>query len=127
MPLCQSVWITTERRYANKKDSTSRSTPVNAIRTAAADADELHANTDGVVHTNAVSAFNGNGSGGARGGSRFRGSGVGARRNNNMPQWVMNYCRQHRLCFRCKEAFHPNQPCSHPPKQLDDKLRPQSN
>jgi hypothetical protein len=132
IPLCQSVWSTTERRYATKKDSSTRTAPMNAIHTALEDSNASASHVHDTFASNAVKAFNnnrsgGNGSGGMRGGSRFK---AGAR-PNTVPQWVMNYCREHRLCYRCKEPFPgthtAGQPCRRPPAKLDDKLRPQSN
>jgi hypothetical protein len=129
IPLCQSMWSTTERRAATKKDSFSRTAAVNAVPNVGDTAETQVSGSRDVVAANAVSTFNGNrnGTSGMRGGNRFKGS----VRRNNMPPWVMSYCREHHLCFRCKEAFPgnhtPGQPCNRAPKQLDDKLKPQSN
>jgi hypothetical protein len=135
VPLCQSVWMATERRYATKKDSSNRTTPTNAIHTISDSSEMGQSNVVDSAPINAITSFNGNRSGisssssngGMRGSNRFRAGG----RPNSVPQWVMTYCREHRLCYRCKEPFPgthtPGQPCRRAAKKLDDKLRPQSN
>ena len=127
VPLCQSVWISTERRYATKKESSNRTAPITAVQAVPDTADMLYGNSRDVVANNAMTAFNGSRNGNMRGGNRFR----GGARQSSVPQWVMDYCRQNRLCYRCKEAFPgthtPGLPCRRPVKKLDDKLRPQSN
>jgi len=131
IPLCQTVWSSTERRYATKKDSSNRAASVNGVQAVADSGDMVASDVRDAISTNVVSAFNGNrngsGSGNVRGGNRFR----GPARPSSVPQWVMNYCREHRLCSKCKEAFPgthaAGQPCRRAAKKLDDKLRPQSN
>jgi len=135
IPLCQSVWLATERRYATKKDSPNRTASLNAVHAVADSGDMVASDFRDAVATNTINAFNGNRSGngsgnwngGVRNGNRSRASA----RPSSVPQWVMNYCREHRLCFKCKEAFPgthaPGQPCRRAAKKLDDKLRQQSN
>ena len=126
IPLCQSVWFSTERRYATKKESSTRAAPVTAVHPADS-GDMTYSSSRGVVDNNAITTFNGNRNGNMRGGNRFR-SGT---RQSSVPQWVMDYCRQHRVCYRCKESFPgthaPGQPCRRAVKKLDNNLRPQSN
>jgi hypothetical protein len=127
IPLCQSVWTATERRSATKKDSFTRTSSVAALQSVPVAAEPTSTNSHDDATASAITTFNSNRGGNMRGSGRFR----GAARQNSVPQWVLDHCRQNRLCFRCKEAFPgthtPGQLCRRAAKKLDDKLRPQSN
>lgn len=133
IPLCQTQWFTSERRYAVKKDSPSRMDTASVLQS---DGDTRMSNTShnttpSAISTSVVGSYS----------NRFRrgGDGNGGRFNNRgpprrstVPQWVIDYCRSNRLCFKCKEPFTPEthpvgSQCTRPFKRLDDKLRPRSN
>jgi hypothetical protein len=138
VPLCQTPWSSNERRFALKKDSSSRVTNVNAVQGVVRESDATGASQvvpPPPAQTNAVGSFNNNGSDRGGNGNRFssRGrGGSGAARRSTVPQWVLDYCRNNKLCFHCKQPFTPE---THPPgtrctrsfQRLDPKLRPQSN
>ena len=135
VPLCQSQWIANDRRYAIKKDSSSRVSGVSVTHGLVRDEDNTNQSIDVASSTlvnNAVGAYNSNGYNRGGYGNRYSSRGRGVGRQSTVPQWVLDYCRNNKLCYRCKEPFvadtHPlGRRCNRPFKRLDEKLRPQSN
>ena len=74
VPLCQTPWSSNERRFALKKDSSSRVTNVNAVQGAIRESDATDASqvvAPPAAQTNAVVSFNNNGSDRSGNGNRF--------------------------------------------------------
>jgi hypothetical protein len=121
-----------------KKDSSSRVSNINAVQGIVRESDATGASQvvpSPAAQTNAAGSFSNNGYDRGGNGNRFnsRGrGGSGAARRSTVPQWVIDYCRNNKLCFNCKQPFTPE---THPPgtrcarsfQRLDPKLRPQSN
>jgi hypothetical protein len=135
VPLCQSQWISNDRRYAIKKDSSSRVSTTNVVHTVARDEEFVNKSYGVAVPpmlNNAVAAYSGNGYIRNYNSNRYGNRGRSEARQISVPQWVIDYCRNNKLCFRCKEPFTadthpPGRRCNRPLKRLDEKLRPQSN
>jgi hypothetical protein len=135
VPLCQSQWTANERRFAIKKDSSSRVSATNVIYSTAGDEEAtgiVGGTVSSAVANNAVGSYRGNGYSRGGGGSRYNNRGPRVARPPTVPQWVIDYCRSNKLCFKCKEPFTPTthppgRVCNFPFKRLDEKLRPQSN
>ena len=127
VPLCQTQWSSNERRYAAKKDSATRVGSINSINGASQD----ESGKDVSLINSAVASYNSNSARNSYGG-RINTRGRDMRRPAIVPQWVIDYCRSNKLCFRCKEPFTPDthppgHKCNRPFKRLDEKLRPRSN
>ena len=124
-----------DRRYAVKKDSSSRLSTTNVVHAVARDEEFVNKSYGVAVPpmlNNAVAAYSGNGYNRNYNSNRYGNRGKGVVRQVSVPQWVIDYCRNNKLCFRCKEAFTadthpPGRRCNRPIKRLDEKLRPQSN
>jgi hypothetical protein len=135
VPLCKSQWAASERRYAIKKDSSTRVSGANVIHTITRDEESTNQAKDTVSSTvvnNAVGTYNSNGYNQDGGGNRYNNRDRAVGRQSTVPQWVTDYCRTNKLCFKCKEPFTPDthplgRRCNRPFKRLDDKLRPRSN
>jgi hypothetical protein len=136
VPLCQSQWNTSERRQAVKKDSTYRSSNISAmVRDDNCISNVSNDTQQQPISSNAISSYRNNGNYGSRynnSNNRFGNRGSNNVRQLKVPQWIINYCMQNKLCFRCKEPFTPEthpprRRCTRPFKRLDPSLQPQSN
>jgi hypothetical protein len=136
VPLCQSQWISNERRYAVKRSSTYRTTSISAmVHDDNVLSGIIDVQTPPIVN-NAVASYSNNNNSNYPNKNNYSNRLSNRNRNtsqrNTVPQWVIDYCRTNKLCYRCKEPYtsdthSPGKRCIRAVKRLDEKLRPQSN